>query len=42
MNFLQYRGVTNLVGTDSEVIAFIVDYLARIENLSMEDIGLIL
>ena len=42
MNFLQYRGVTNLVGTDSEVVAFIVDYLARVENLSMTDIGLIL
>ena len=42
INFLNYRGVTNLVGTDSEVVAFIVDYLARIENLSMNDIGLIL
>tara|TARA_B100000029_G_scaffold324890_1_gene317327 strand:- start:54674 stop:56788 length:2115 start_codon:yes stop_codon:yes gene_type:complete len=42
VNFLNYRGVTNLVGTDSEVVAFIVDYLARIENLSMNDIGLIL
>ena len=42
INFLNYRGVTNLVGTDSEVVAFIVDYLARIEKLSMHDIGLIL
>ena len=42
INFLNYRGVTNLVGTDSEVVAFIVDYLARIENLSINDIGLIL
>ena len=36
INFLNYRGVTNLVGTDSEVVAFIVDYLSRIENLSMK------
>ena len=42
INFLNYRGVTNLVGTDSEVVAFIADYLARIEKLSMHDIGLIL
>ena len=42
INFLNYRGVTNLVGTDSEVVAFIVDYLSRIENLSMNDVGLIL
>ena len=40
--FLHSRGITNLVGTDSEVVAFIVDYLARVENLSMTDIGLIL
>ena len=42
INFLNSRGVPNLVGTDSEVVSFIVDYLARVMNLSMEEIGTIL
>ena len=42
INFLTSRGVSNLVGTDSEVVSFIVDYLARVMKLSMEEIGTIL
>lgn len=42
LKFLQSRGVGSLVGTDSEVIAYLVDYLARVEGISMEDVGTIL
>ena len=42
INFLNSRGIPNLVGTDSEVVSFIIDYLVRVMKLSMEEIGLIL
>ncbi len=42
LKFLQSRGVESLVGTDSEVIAYLVDYLVRVEGISMEDVGGIL
>ena len=42
IEFLQSRGITSLVGTDSEVVAYIIDYLTRVENLSMNDVATIL
>ena len=42
IEFLHSRGIDSLVGTDSEVVAYIIDYLTRVENLSMSDVGTIL
>ncbi len=42
IQFLKSRGVGSLVGTDSEVIAYIVDYLVRVKGLTMEQVGMIL
>ncbi len=42
LQFLKSRGVGNLVGTDSEVIAYIIDHLVRVKGLTMQQVGLIL
>lgn len=36
VNFLTCRGVTSFVGTDSELIPFILDQLTRVEGLKIE------
>ncbi|MBM3898341.1 MAG: glutamate synthase [Thaumarchaeota archaeon] len=42
LQFLKSRGVGSLVGTDSEVIAYIIDHLVRVRGLTMQQVGLIL
>lgn len=42
IQFLKSRGVASLVGTDSEVIAYIIDFLVRVKGLTMDQVGLIL
>jgi len=42
LQFLKSRGVGSLVGTDSEVIAYIIDHLVRVKGLTMQQVGLIL
>jgi len=40
--FLSGRGYRSFVGTDSEVIAFLLDYLTRVEKLSIEEAATLL
>lgn len=42
IQFLKSRGVGSLVGTDSEVIAYIIDHLVRVKGLTMQQVGMIL
>lgn len=42
MEYLRYRGFTSFVGTDSEVMAFILDYLTRVKKLTLEQALVIL
>ncbi len=42
MEYLRYRGFTSFVGTDSEVMAFTLDYLTRVKNLTLEQALVIL
>lgn len=42
MEFLASRGVTSLVGTDSEVVTHLLDYLVRVEGLSIEDAAMLM
>ncbi len=42
MEFLMARGVKGFVGTDSEVIAYLLDHLTRVEGLGLEEAALLL
>ncbi len=36
MEFMRFRGVSSFVGTDSELIAYLLDYLTSVEGLPIE------
>jgi len=42
MEYLQHRGYSSFVGTDSEVIAYLLDHLTRVLGLSIEQAATIL
>jgi glutamate synthase domain-containing protein 1/formylmethanofuran dehydrogenase subunit C len=42
VNFLTYRGITSFVGTDSELVPFILDQLTRVEGLRVEEAAKVL
>ncbi len=42
MEYLRYRGYTSFVGTDSEVMAYLLDHLTRVKGLAIEEAAEIL